>query len=283
MYREPDPVAQRLALGRRGRLARAKLGSRNSDEQADSPRSASGASTRRRACTGLAAPSRRTCGSAVHGHPQFKRTRKLGKEIAKSTAEDVRHPGRNPGFLLLDTLAAASAGAGTAARIGAAGKAVAEGGRVGAVAKALAHAPEPKLRSLRYVPCREGEQVARGLKPIYTAIDAAQAALEAFDEKWGARFPGDHAGVAERLGVHDPVSRVSARAASRGVHDEPDRSLEPTAAEGDQDKRTLSQRGGRPELIYLAITNAVPAWTRTRNWRTALLAFKIHFGDRLPE
>jgi transposase-like protein len=37
------------------------------------------------------------------------------------------------------------------------------------------------------------------------------------------------------------------------------------------------------KLIYLAITNAVPAWTRTRNWTTALLAFKIHFGDRLPE
>jgi putative transposase len=37
------------------------------------------------------------------------------------------------------------------------------------------------------------------------------------------------------------------------------------------------------KLIYLAITNAVPAWTRTRNWTTGLLAFKIHFGDRLPE
>ena len=29
------------------------------------------------------------------------------------------------------------------------------------------------------------------------------------------------------------------------------------------------------KLIYLAIVNAVPAWTRTRNWTTALLAFKI--------
>jgi transposase-like protein len=37
------------------------------------------------------------------------------------------------------------------------------------------------------------------------------------------------------------------------------------------------------KLIYLAVTNAVPAWTRTRNWTTALLAFKIHFGDRLPD
>ena len=27
------------------------------------------------------------------------------------------------------------------------------------------------------------------------------------------------------------------------------------------------------KLIYLAITNAVPAWTKTRNWTAALLAF----------
>ncbi len=45
--------------------------------------------------------------------------------------------------------------------------------------------------SLKYVPRREREQVARDLKPIYTAVDAdsAQAELETFDEKWGARFP----------------------------------------------------------------------------------------------
>ena len=45
--------------------------------------------------------------------------------------------------------------------------------------------------SLKYVPRREREQVARDLKPIYTAKDAdqAQAELEAFDEKWGTRFP----------------------------------------------------------------------------------------------
>jgi hypothetical protein len=29
--------------------------------------------------------------------------------------------------------------------------------------------------------------------------------------------------------------------------------------------------------------HAVPQWTRTRNWTTALLAFKIHFGDRIPD
>ena len=41
------------------------------------------------------------------------------------------------------------------------------------------------------MPRREREQVARDLKPIYTATDAdqAHAELEAFDEKWGQRFP----------------------------------------------------------------------------------------------
>ena len=45
--------------------------------------------------------------------------------------------------------------------------------------------------NLRYVPRHEREQVARDLKTIYTAKDAdtAQAELEAFDEKWGQRFP----------------------------------------------------------------------------------------------
>jgi putative transposase len=44
--------------------------------------------------------------------------------------------------------------------------------------------------SLKYVPRRERERVARDLKPIYTAVDAdaAPQALEAFDETWGQRF-----------------------------------------------------------------------------------------------
>jgi putative transposase len=45
--------------------------------------------------------------------------------------------------------------------------------------------------SLKYVPRREFADVARDLKPIYTAIDSDHAhhELERFDEKWGKRFP----------------------------------------------------------------------------------------------
>jgi hypothetical protein len=37
------------------------------------------------------------------------------------------------------------------------------------------------------------------------------------------------------------------------------------------------------KLVYLALQNAVPQWTKTRNWTAALLAFKIHFGERVPD
>jgi putative transposase len=139
--------------------------------------------------------------------------------------------------------------------------------------------------SLKYVPRREREQVARDLKPIYTAVDAdaAQQALERFDEKWGQRFPvitqawldaWEH--VTPFLAFPPEVRRV--------IY-----TTNAIEALNRQLRKALKTKGHFPneeaarKLIYLAITNAVPAWTRTRNWTTALLAFKIHFGDRLPD
>jgi putative transposase len=55
-----------------------------------------------------------------------------------------------------------------------------------------------------------------------------------------------------------------------------------------QIRKTIKTRGHFPteeaarKLIYLAITNAEKKWRQTYHWSSALLAFKIHFGDRLP-
>jgi putative transposase len=139
--------------------------------------------------------------------------------------------------------------------------------------------------SLKYVPRREREQVARDLKPIYTAkdADAAQAALEAFDEKWGQRFPVITKSwldaweyVIPFLAFPDEVRRV--------IY-----TTNAIEALNRQLRKAIKTKGHFPnedaarKLIYLAVSNAVPQWTRTRNWTTALLAFKIHFGDRLPD
>jgi putative transposase len=139
--------------------------------------------------------------------------------------------------------------------------------------------------SLKYVPRREREQVARDLKPIYTAIDAdaAQRELEHFDTTWGQRFPvitqawldaWEH--VIPFLAFPPEVRRV--------IY-----TTNAIEALNRQLRKALKTKGHFPnedaarKLIYLALTNAVPQWTRCRNWTTALLAFKIHFGDRLPE
>src|SRR5262249_5105608 len=61
------------------------------------------------------------------GHPTLKRTVGLAKGMATQTWEDITHPYERPGYLLLDALAAASTGIGTASRIGLVGRAIARG------------------------------------------------------------------------------------------------------------------------------------------------------------
>jgi putative transposase len=139
--------------------------------------------------------------------------------------------------------------------------------------------------SLKYVPRREREQVARDLKPIYTAIDAdqARAELEAFDEKWGKRFPVI---TQQWLGAWEHVIPFLAFPAEvrRVIY-----TTNAIEALNRQLRKAIKTKGSFPtedaarKLVYLALQNAVPQWTRTRNWTMALLAFKIHFGDRVPD
>jgi putative transposase len=138
--------------------------------------------------------------------------------------------------------------------------------------------------SLRFVPRREREQVARDLKPIYTAIDAdaAWAELERFDEQWGERFPVITKAWQNAWEQVTPFLAFPAEV-RRVVY-----TTNAIEALNRQLRKAIKTKGHFPnedaarKLIYLAITNAVPAWTRTRNWTAALLAFKIHFGDRIP-
>ena len=118
--------------------------------------------------------------------------------------------------------------------------------------------------SLKYVPRREREQVARDLKPVYTAIDAdaAQTELERFDEKWGQRFPvitqawlNAWEYVIPFLAFPEEVRRV--------IY-----TTNAIEALNRQLRKAIKTKGHFPnedaarKLIYLAVTNAVPAWTR---------------------
>lgn len=54
-------------------------------------------------------------------------------------------------------------------------------------------------------------------------------------------------------------------------------------------RKAIKTKGSFPseesaiKLIYLGIRDAVPQWTRTRGWTKAMLAFKIQFGDSIPD
>jgi hypothetical protein len=60
--------------------------------------------------------------AAAHGDLRFKNTRAIGKGMASSVAQDVRHPLRRSGYLTMDVVAVASVGAGAAGKFGTAGR-----------------------------------------------------------------------------------------------------------------------------------------------------------------
>jgi transposase-like protein len=139
--------------------------------------------------------------------------------------------------------------------------------------------------SLKYVPRRQYEQVTKDLRPIYTAIDAdgALGALEAFEGKWGQQLPV--IGQAWRSAWEHVTPFMAFEPEVRRVI----YTTNAIEALNRQLRKAIKTKGHFPtedaarKLIYLAIGNAVPQWTRTRGWTKAMLAFKIHFGDRLPD
>jgi len=140
-------------------------------------------------------------------------------------------------------------------------------------------------QSLRYVPRRSYDQVVKDLRPIDTAVDAdaAHAALEAFEEKWGEKLPV--IGQAWRNNWEYVIPFLSFEPEVRRVI----YTTNAIEALNRQLRKAIKTKGSFPtedaarKLVYLAIQNAVPQWTRTRGWTKALLAFRIHFGDRLPD
>jgi putative transposase len=139
--------------------------------------------------------------------------------------------------------------------------------------------------SLKYVPRRQYDAVVKDLKPIYTAINAEQAmiALEAFETKWDEQLP--IIGRMWRDGWQQIIPFLAYEPEVRRVI----YTTNAIEALNRQLRKAIKTKGSFPseqsaiKLIYLAIHNAVPQWTRTRGWTKAMLAFKIQFGDRIPD
>jgi putative transposase len=139
--------------------------------------------------------------------------------------------------------------------------------------------------SLRFVPYRDKRAVAADLKKIYTANDQDAAAdeLQRFAEKWDGRYPTISRSWLEHWEQIIPFLAFPPDV-RRAVY-----TTNTIEALNRQVRKIIKTRGQFPtedavrKLIYLAITRAQSKWRRAYNWNAALAAFKIHFGDRIPD
>ena len=139
--------------------------------------------------------------------------------------------------------------------------------------------------SLRHVNYKDAKAVVKDLRPIYQAAteDSAAVALEAFDAKWGVRYPM----IGELWRRHwerfipffafpPDIRRIIYTTNS-------------IEAVNRQLRKIIKNRGQFPtddaalKLLWLALMRAEKKWTYPiREWKRALHQFAIYFPDRVP-
>jgi len=129
--------------------------------------------------------------------------------------------------------------------------------------------------SLKYVPRRNTSRSSKTCaRSTPRSTLTPHASARGVRGEMGSADTRDRPGVAIGLGTRDAVHGLRTRGSQGHIHNECHRGAQPPAAQGDQNQGPLPDRGRRAKLVYLAIQNAAPQWTRTRGWTKALLAFK---------
>jgi len=138
--------------------------------------------------------------------------------------------------------------------------------------------------SLRFVSWKERKQVSRDLRAIYRAptLEAGEQALEAFAERWDARFPmisrkwrDNWTNLTPFFDYPPEIRRVMY-------------TTNAIEAINSQLRKVTRKRGAFPtpesvrKVLYLAILKASNRWTRPiANWPAALNHFALVFPDRV--
>jgi putative transposase len=138
--------------------------------------------------------------------------------------------------------------------------------------------------SLAFVSWKDRKTILPDIKAIYRAetVEAAAARLDAFEQKWGARYPAIAPGwrrawehVVPMFAFPPAIRRmIYTTNAVESLH----RSL----------RKIIKTRGSFPtdeaalKLLFLAIRNAGVHWRRPVEWTAAMGQFAILFEDRFP-
>lgn len=139
--------------------------------------------------------------------------------------------------------------------------------------------------STRYVSYKDLKPLCRDLKTIYTApsAEAAEEALDAVEEKWGAKYTHVMKTWRSRKTEWTPFLQFP-RELRHAIY-----TTNTIEALNRILRKTLKTRGPLPsddaalKLLFLAIRNAKQTWGKGhRDWLTARLQLAIHFEGRLP-
>lgn len=139
--------------------------------------------------------------------------------------------------------------------------------------------------SLRYVSYKDRKAVVKDLKPIYQAVnrEAADAALQAFEAKWGRRYEMISSSwrtnwerVVPFLDFPEEIRRV--------IY-----TTNQIEALNSSLRKLLQYRGSFPndesvtKILFLALRRLEKKWERTLwNWSAVLGQFAIYFQGRIP-
>lgn len=139
--------------------------------------------------------------------------------------------------------------------------------------------------SLCYVSFKDRKGVAADLKAVYRAATATEAEhlLEAFAEKWDARYPSiakswraNWARVTPMFGLPDDIRRAVYTTNAIESLNMSLRKVIKTRASFPNDEAAF-------KLLYLALRNAAKKWTMpVPHWSRAMQAFAIIYEGRVP-
>ena len=140
--------------------------------------------------------------------------------------------------------------------------------------------------SMRYVASKNQKEFMKDLKPVYKAVskEAAETALDALDNKWGAKYPiviKSWRNKWENLSVYfkyplDIRRIIYTTNAIEAVHRQC-RKLTKT-------KGAFPNENSLMKLLYMGIKNASKKWTMpTPNWNLTLSQLSIYFEGRMDK
>jgi transposase-like protein len=143
--------------------------------------------------------------------------------------------------------------------------------------------------SLRYASKRDWTPLTRDLKPIYTAVDeaAAEAALNAFAERWEQRYPAIVKLWRSHWAEFVPFLAFPAEVRRVIYTTNLIESMNARLRKVTRNRGQFPSEQAALKVLYLAIRTldefrSPSVGTRSSGWKKALQAFTIYFEGRIP-